>query len=81
MKQTSTTIKELENLKTYFNQINSYSNLKIKLLGIENLTSSELNDISNFKVKYQISTIINFSNEELIEELITIGENIINLKK
>lgn len=79
--QTSTSKLDLEDLKTYFNQINKYSNLKLKLLGLDNLTSSELENISNFKVKYQISKIINFSNEKINYELITLSQNIIDLKK
>ena len=64
-------------LKSHFKRISEISNIKLKVLGIDNISKNELYDIVNFKLKLVELKLKDFNDEDLINKLITLGERII----
>lgn len=64
-------------LKDHLKRINNYTNLKLKILGWDDLSKKERDEILKFKIKYQFVLLDDFKSEELISEVLQLSEKII----
>jgi len=75
---------ETQQLKDHFNRILTYSDFKLELLG-NNISTKELFEIAEFKVKYHTLKLTGFKSdlqsEKLIEKCLLLSHSIIDLKR
>jgi len=71
---------ELFQVQEHLKRISSYSNFKMKTLGVDNLQSEELINITKFKLKFLQLQALDYKDEELLEQVLNLGDKVIDLK-
>ena len=66
-------------LKEHLKRVSTFASFKLNLLK-DDISKSERFDISDFKVKYLLLELTDFKDSHLVQELLALGDKIIDLK-